>query len=557
MTSKGGAWGEASNGNGYDNRNGYDDVDNYNEYDYSFQQARMQQPPADYSDPFAEPTALSQNQYGQQQQLKQVPPAAAYVPAPTMAEAVTLPRQPALKGMSALPMHMSSSNGPPRTPTSATPLAPNGSNAGFDRGGTVNPAADFYNNNGGAYGDANDGYYASSSPVLNQPEYSKPTNRAHDAFRAKQDFYNNDERLAVDTTPSQGGFVDSQGGGRQFSPAGNAGTYGYGYGNGSTTKVAPASAGKYDHDDTQPSKSFMDLDDAKDKSPRRYMCCFRTKRGFITFWSVMSVVLLAMAAIGFLFFPRIPVFKVLSIDVVRDSNQIAIGANGGISVTLNMTMNVSVVNSNRYYMKIESIDLVAELVPNVTQLRGVKLGPGGAPLAPVEGQGKPLGFGKRPTPITFPANQNTTFQMDFNLNYETDVNMANDIAFGELLQGCGFLRTPRRPMRVLYRANAVVDFFRRFGYTPHFDDELSVNCPGPIAQALLKFDLPSYGIDAVPPAPRSAAATSSNGQAAARPANVAPATSRLASAAAAPVSRVAVSKQSPLDDSDFWTIQWQ
>ncbi|KAI8927726.1 hypothetical protein BC831DRAFT_451370 [Entophlyctis helioformis] len=164
-----------------------------------------------------------------------------------------------------------------------------------------------------------------------------------------------------------------------------------------------------------------------------------------------------------------------------------------------MTMNVSVVNSNRYSMRVETIDLTASLMANVTQLKGVRLGFNSAPLNPKEGEGRSVGGGLRATPITFPPTQNTTFQMDFNLAYETTPDFVDDLAFAELLQGCGFLYAPRRPMRVEYRANAVVDFFRRFGYTPRFVDDLNVNCPGPIGQQLMAFNLTAYGLNTTVP----------------------------------------------------------
>ncbi|KAJ1342677.1 hypothetical protein BSLG_002775 [Batrachochytrium salamandrivorans] len=232
---------------------------------------------------------------------------------------------------------------------------------------------------------------------------------------------------------------------------------------------------------------------------RRYGFCFHTRRGMYIVGGITAGLVVLAAILGFFLFPRFPSLKVLDIQVIPDSNQLSSNPDGvGLIVKLAMAMNVSVVNPNRYHLKIETIDLSAMLQPNVTQLSGISLGTGAAPLAPVAGQGVQIGSGQHPTPIIFPPKQNTTFILNFNLSYVT-TDLLEDVGLGELLQGCGFLRSRPRPMIIRYKADAKIAFLRLFGFTPAFEDDIRINCPLIIARTLSGFNLTTFGLNVVPP----------------------------------------------------------
>ncbi|KAL2916779.1 hypothetical protein HK105_203558 [Polyrhizophydium stewartii] len=236
--------------------------------------------------------------------------------------------------------------------------------------------------------------------------------------------------------------------------------------------------------------------------PRRRFpcCCCATRRQTLLCGSVSALLLIAAIVVGVLFWPRFPVLRVLDIQVVNGTNKLGPSDSGlGLNVQLGMLMSVSVVNSNKFHLKVDTIGLTAQLMYNVTQLKGVVLGPGGTPLAPKDGQGVQVGEGKRNSPITFPPGSNTTFTLNFALSYTTADDLKHDMGFAELLQGCGFLRNKLRPMTVHYKANAAVGLLKPFGFTPAFEDDIRINCPGPIFTALAAFDLPKSGIDAVAP----------------------------------------------------------
>ncbi|KAH6560680.1 hypothetical protein BASA60_000551 [Batrachochytrium salamandrivorans] len=207
---------------------------------------------------------------------------------------------------------------------------------------------------------------------------------------------------------------------------------------------------------------------------RRYGFCFHTRRGMYIVGGITAGLVVLAAILGFFLFPRFPSLKVLDIQVIPDSNQLSSNPDGvGLIVKLAMAMNVSVVNPNRYHLKIETIDLSAMLQPNVTQLSGISLGTGAAPLAPVAGQGVQIGSGQHPTPIIFPPKQNTTFILNFNLSYVTT----------DLLED----------------ADAKIAFLRLFGFTPAFEDDIRINCPLIIARTLSGFNLTTFGLNVVPP----------------------------------------------------------
>ncbi|EGF79383.1 hypothetical protein BATDEDRAFT_89818 [Batrachochytrium dendrobatidis JAM81] len=249
----------------------------------------------------------------------------------------------------------------------------------------------------------------------------------------------------------------------------------------------------------EPEPEFSNSFDLSEKK-KRHMFCFRSKKSMQICLAVTAAVLLLVGVLGFFFFPRFPALKVLDMQVIPESSHIGPSEDGpGVSVNLQMHMNVSVVNPNRYHLKVESVDLTALLQPNITQLTGVSLGSGAPALAPKSGQTIKIGTGSRATPLIFPPNQNTTFLLNFTLSYATAASLETDIGLGEILQGCGFLRARQRPITINYQATAHIAFLKAFGIKPVFSDDIRINCPSTIGRALANFNLTTFGLDVVVP----------------------------------------------------------
>lgn len=69
--------------------------------------------------------------------------------------------------------------------------------------------------------------------------------------------------------------------------------------------------------------------------------------------------------------------------------------------------------------------------------------------------------------------------MAITLSYTPDpkTGLFGDITFSEFFQSCGLANTPRRPMRVDYRAEVILTTLSKLGFKPVFSDKVNINCP--------------------------------------------------------------------------------
>ncbi|KAI8908319.1 hypothetical protein EDD86DRAFT_180756, partial [Gorgonomyces haynaldii] len=227
------------------------------------------------------------------------------------------------------------------------------------------------------------------------------------------------------------------------------------------------------------------------KEPRCiYGCIPYKKRPRIICLVTTFVVLLAIGIVGFLFFPRYPAMKVLSLNLSDGVRSFKIsglenGPTKNFTVQLDMWMLVSVVNTNRYHMKVDSIDLKAFIVANTTQLN---LGGGAGNVIPGSSPRRVfkdseasvlIGTGNN-TSILFPVNQNVTFAMNFTVIYRPDPSiqeLKDDVLLNEIFQSCNIVQPGNRTMTVHYRALAPIKLLQPIGFTPTFEDDLKINCP--------------------------------------------------------------------------------
>lgn len=180
------------------------------------------------------------------------------------------------------------------------------------------------------------------------------------------------------------------------------------------------------------------------------------------FWclGITLIVLTALIVIGVLFFPQVPKMKVLNITLLDDINSFRItGLNEGfknINVVIEMQMLISVVNYNRYYLKVEEINMDAFIMANITELNK-----GGSAVSVVGGSGPRriftdgdtqvlIGHGEKGAQI-FPSQRNVTFLMDLTVSYTPDstVQLKDDVVLNEIMQACAITQPNGRTMNVI------------------------------------------------------------------------------------------------------------
>ncbi|KAJ3115921.1 hypothetical protein HDU96_010867 [Phlyctochytrium bullatum] len=217
---------------------------------------------------------------------------------------------------------------------------------------------------------------------------------------------------------------------------------------------------------------------------------------------VVLAILAVLVVFGWFFWPRFPQIQVLSIT--NESGGVNVSAweftipksAGGnlnkLSVKISFLMNVSCYNDNLYDLKVETINLDANLFINTTEIKKVRqpsqlkpdlrplIGP--APLNPpanyVQPDLIPIGKGDKKD-IVFPSRQNRTFLMNFTMTYTPDdaVGLLEDNAFKEILGVCGITSTYTRLARITYVARTTIGFLTTFGYKPEVNGQVLLKCP--------------------------------------------------------------------------------
>ena len=126
--------------------------------------------------------------------------------------------------------------------------------------------------------------------------------------------------------------------------------------------MTAVNAGNYGPDTKH--KSFnLERDFAPEKnSGCIYGCIPVNKTSRLICISVVVFVVVVLGVIGFLFFPRMPTFKVMTINPAQGNNTFKLSdfqANNpdSFSFTMKMDMALTVVNTNYYHLKVESIKL--------------------------------------------------------------------------------------------------------------------------------------------------------------------------------------------------------
>jgi hypothetical protein len=204
--------------------------------------------------------------------------------------------------------------------------------------------------------------------------------------------------------------------------------------------------------------------------------------------------LIILGILLYLFIPRYPNFQVKAVELrdkasPKKSFRIRPFDKKDLSklvVNLDLTLSVDVLNTNRYDLTVNHLDLDIFILANITEINKP---PGAEQLVPSQsGRARRkfkdedsevmMGTGRRNSSLLFPKNQNVSFSMDLNVEYKPNpkVEINDDVLFNEILQACGLLEGhPRRTMTVRYKAKAPIKGLEF--YQSQLQNELKINCP--------------------------------------------------------------------------------
>jgi hypothetical protein len=228
-----------------------------------------------------------------------------------------------------------------------------------------------------------------------------------------------------------------------------------------------------------------------------YGCIPVNKRSRYICIGSVSLVVLILGIVGFIFFPRFPEMRVQSINVAP-GNSFSLTP---VDLTkedldfrfeLAMNMNISVRNNNMYHLKIEAIDLTAFVMANASQLNAVVPFPAETLFSRVldtrvriteQNRKQRIGTGNRKEPIVFPPGQEIFFQMQFLVSYSPnkEFKAVNDPALNEIIQLC--VAPPilppgqNRTTQIRYEAQTDIAALRWLPFKPGTSGDININCP--------------------------------------------------------------------------------
>jgi hypothetical protein len=117
-------------------------------------------------------------------------------------------------------------------------------------------------------------------------------------------------------------------------------------------------------------KSLDDLEKrdqkAQKKSRRACCCCFRSLRSQLLCGFFTVAILITLGVVGYLYFPRSPQFRVTSLRINNETgtDPYTINSQGtNLTVTLDLILDLTIVNENRYGLNVDQIDLSVSPFP--------------------------------------------------------------------------------------------------------------------------------------------------------------------------------------------------
>ncbi|KAJ3077056.1 hypothetical protein HDU98_009457 [Podochytrium sp. JEL0797] len=253
---------------------------------------------------------------------------------------------------------------------------------------------------------------------------------------------------------------------------------------------------------------LLDIDQKPQPRWKRCLCCCcpRKKSHKIVCGVSVVAVLIALALVGYFYFPRFPATEVYSIDLTNLA-----GSNSpfrfsylhddhnlnDVLIQMNLTMNVGTANPNRYGLYVNEIDMVARIMVNISQVYNPMLNKpltsftelveivGPSPIPPPGYYGSNdsvIGTATTTEGIFFPANTLVNYTLIFEMRYTPDplLGILKDPTVMEIADACGITsRTtpPGRPIKIDYVATSTIASLEALNYAPKIKDSLHIICP--------------------------------------------------------------------------------
>ncbi|KAI8621715.1 hypothetical protein BC830DRAFT_1163560 [Chytriomyces sp. MP71] len=245
------------------------------------------------------------------------------------------------------------------------------------------------------------------------------------------------------------------------------------------------------------------------KKRGRCCCCPQRPLHRILCVSAMAVLLIVVATLLGLYFPRFPDIEVNAIDLKSLTN----GSSAfrftylhpekpnlnELVIQLNLTMYIGTYNPNLYGLMVDEIDLMAYAAVNTSYIFNPLLTNKLASMGSVvQVVGRPtqtapssdyspsnhsqIGVAKSNGNIYFPSRTWVNYTMVFNLTYTPDpyVGLLNDPTVMELADVCGITsryKPPGRPMQIDYNAVSSIGALKALNYAPTVSGNVKIICP--------------------------------------------------------------------------------
>ncbi|KAJ3253832.1 hypothetical protein HK103_007693 [Boothiomyces macroporosus] len=242
-------------------------------------------------------------------------------------------------------------------------------------------------------------------------------------------------------------------------------------------------------------KDNLDHLDLSEEKKKRFMygCIPVNKKSRLICLGITFLFIAALAIVGYFFYPRYPEFHVTAINVKNGTHfnftEVNLNANNlDFRFSLDMILDVVVLNHNLYHLKVDSIDLTAYIWANASEINNAGVLPTQEVFGKVNktritvdssNRQQEIGHGIYSQQQTFLPGVNSTFHIPLRVEYSPnpEYGALNDPALNEILQLCQTERIPTRHTTIHYEAYNDISLLKMFGLTPNLRGEISINCP--------------------------------------------------------------------------------
>ena len=257
------------------------------------------------------------------------------------------------------------------------------------------------------------------------------------------------------------------------------------------------------HNDNIMMKGTRDsyLDDISIKRRRFvYGCIPVAKRSRNICLVFTGMILIMIGVVIYLFYPRSPEMHFVALNPTNGGggqksyalSNYDPAAPDNFSFTMNMTMTVSVVNTNWYHLKVDEIKIKAFVLANGTAINKDVPSPAQALLSNSAVKREWVTNSNYISQIatghfgamTFPPSENIIFDIPLLISYTPSkaYGLVNDPAFNEIIQLCVDHDSSKvdafsRKTKIRYEAENSVGIFKYIGYTPKQSSDFLINCP--------------------------------------------------------------------------------